>query len=191
MNKIILRYKGGEGSGFYDHPGGIGGPGNPGGSQSVGEVGGSISITSVPPITTYQQISTPDKRASYYAKEIKMEPITVGTEKQIKYADDLRSDFIERLSEPGNDAVIRWAVIKQESRNEPLTDTEKRLLAHDAYNRILLNKINTNDARNIINRFVDVSYKIRVSDIISKYIRIINDKGIGWNYIEGKGWNKL
>ena len=35
--KIILRYKGGKGSGFHGHAGGIGGIGNPGGSQSIGE----------------------------------------------------------------------------------------------------------------------------------------------------------
>jgi len=34
--KVIVRLKGGVGSGFHDHPGGIGGEGNPGGSQSIG-----------------------------------------------------------------------------------------------------------------------------------------------------------
>jgi len=42
--KIKLRYKGGAGSGFIGHPGGIGGPGNPGGSQSIGGKGGNIAV---------------------------------------------------------------------------------------------------------------------------------------------------
>ena len=34
--KVVIRYKGGKGSGFHGHPGGKGGKGNPGGSQSIG-----------------------------------------------------------------------------------------------------------------------------------------------------------
>ena len=35
--RAVFAFKGGKGSGFYDHPGGKGGKGNPGGSQSNGE----------------------------------------------------------------------------------------------------------------------------------------------------------
>lgn len=34
--KLLLRHKGGEGSGYHGHQGGVGGPGNPGGSQPRG-----------------------------------------------------------------------------------------------------------------------------------------------------------
>jgi hypothetical protein len=56
--KVIVRLKGGAGSGFHGHPGGIGGEGNPGGSQSIGSN-----------VSAYQNLKDSYLSASWQEKE--------------------------------------------------------------------------------------------------------------------------
>ena len=135
---------------------------------------------------TYEKLATPAKLAKELADEITFVEITEGTEKQVKYANDLRETFLSNVKAIQNDSNVRWSVIKQE-RGEKLTNLEVRDLALDAWNRRVIYIVNTNDAKKIIDHFVsNIAKKI---DAITRYQHIISNPA-KWIF-DGKSWKQI
>ncbi len=135
---------------------------------------------------THEKLAKPEIRAKQIAENTEFAEITEGSEKQIKYANDLRKVFLSKITNQENDAIVRWAVIKQTERGERLTKLDVFALATDAWNRRAINMINTNDAKKIIEHFVSVEGKQRMLDTINRYDGIIS-RPEKWAF-DGKKW---
>lgn len=123
-------------------------------------------------INSIEELKNPEMKSYDYAEGMinDMPEITKGTEKQIKFAKDLRKDFLSQLVNRDNKASIRWAFLH--------ADEEKnyRRIAEDAMNRIMLRKMATNDAKEIINVFCDNNAKIKQDSRIIDFIKILKGK---------------
>lgn len=135
---------------------------------------------------TWEKLAKPEIRAKQIADEATWTEVTVGTEKQIKFANDLRSNFVKEISNQDNDLPVRWAVIKQE-RGERLETLDYGRLAEDAWNRRTLAVVNTADAKVIIDWFVSPAGQARRIDSLSMYKHIIRFPS-KWAYDSRKGW---
>ena len=136
---------------------------------------------------SHEKLATPEKRAKQRAEETKFSDITVGTDKQIQFAKDLRSNFLSDIKNKANDANVRWAVVKQTERNEKLNDQDIFYLARDAWNRRSLNILNTNDAKKIIDFFKSIDGQVKMNNAITRYQGIITSPE-KWLYSETGGW---
>lgn len=147
--------------------------------------------------TTWKELAQPEKTAGQIALETNWVEITDGTEKQIKFANDLRSQWIADVTHHANIANVRYAVVEQIQNDVDLTSpvnrTSKKLdysyLANDAYNRRAVKMLNTNNAKAIIDFFKDIKAQSNRSDAISRYDHIIRypEK---WHY-DGKKWVRI
>jgi len=138
---------------------------------------------------SHGKLATPEKRAKQRAEETKFLDITVGTDKQIQFAKDLRSDFLIDIKNKAGDANVRWAVVKQTERNEKLNDLDISYLARDAWNRRSLNILNTNDAKKIIDFFKSIDGQVKMNNAITRYQGIIRSPE-KWTYSETGGWKR-
>lgn len=160
-----------------------------GNQYDAGGGSSSPSVSSGSTTDTYEKLATPQKRASEIIKETNYPEITQGTDKQIKYAQDLRSNFIANTTASEADANVRWAVIKQTQRHEPLSDSDIRYLANDAWNRRTAVAINTADAKKIIDHFSSPIGQQREIDAKGRYQNIIKYPK-NWAYDAKKGWQR-
>lgn len=130
---------------------------------------------------TWQKLAQPEKTAGEIAREIEWIEITEGSEKQIKFANDLRSEWIANVTDHRSIANVRYAVVEQVQNDLDLTSvanrTSRRLeysyLAKDALNRLLINVLNTNDAKRIIDSFRDEKRLANQLDLINTYDKVI------------------
>lgn len=130
---------------------------------------------------TWQKLAQPEKTAGEIAREIDWVEITEGTEKQIKFAKDLRYEWIATVIDHGDIAHVRYAVVEQVQNGIDLTSianrTSRRLeygrLAKDAVNRRAINILNTNNAKAIIDYFKDIKSQAAQNDLRNKYDMII------------------
>ena len=137
---------------------------------------------------TWEKLAKPTVRAAQITAETALAEITIGTEKQIKYANDLRNNFVKTISPREHDAPVRWAVVKQE-KGQALTSQDAALLANDAWDRRTIAIVNTNDAKTIIDWFVDVKAQINKNDSVNRYASIIRNP-TKWTYANG-GWKQI
>ena len=139
---------------------------------------------------TTQKLAQPTVRAKQIAEETQFAEIVTGTEKQIKFANDLRNEFMKSVISIENDSPVRWAVIKQTERGERLSDLDVQWLATDAWNRRTINAINTSDSKKIIDWFVSLDGQRRKIDTISRYEHIIRYPA-KWQFDNKKGWVRI
>lgn len=139
---------------------------------------------------TWTKLAQPEKYAADMVSEISYPEITEGTEKQIKFAKDLRDNWLADVTHRDNAARVRWAVIKQ-TRNERLSDMDIRDLAHDAWNRRLSSILNTTNAKTIIDALAssNIEGEKKRLDAISRYKHIIRFPA-KWNF-DGKKWVRI
>jgi len=130
---------------------------------------------------TWQKLAQPEKTAGEIAQEIDWIEITEGSEKQIKFANDLRSEWIVNVSNRGNIANVRYAVVEQVQNGLDLTSvanrTSRRLeysyLAKDAVSRRAISILNSNNAKAIIDYFKDVKAQAAQNDCYNLYDKVI------------------
>lgn len=145
--------------------------------------------------TTWKDLAQPEKSAGEIALETKFVEITEGTEKQIKFANDLRSAWIADVTNRANIANVRYAVIEQIQNGVDLTSPVNRArlaytyLAKDAYNRMAIKMLNTSNAKAIIDFFKSPSAQSNRIDTISRFDNIIRYPK-KWAY-DGKKWVRI
>lgn len=178
LKEIIKQvFKGGEGSGNFGH---AGRPGEVGGSAATGGAGIGTA--------TWEGLAQPSETAQDILNRTELKEITEGSEKQIKYAKDLRDNFISSISGREYQANVRWAVIKQTGRNEKLDHSDIWRLANDAWNRRIVNYLNTNNAKTVIDIFKSSDWNIKQSNAITRYSDVIENPD-KWNF-NGSSWQK-
>lgn len=154
--------------------------------------GGRVSVASKSnmwwKMDSYEKIARPKKSAGEYASGINYPEITEGTEKQIKFAQDLRKEFLSSIQGKENAANIRWAVIKQTKKNEKLDKLDVSRLATDAWDRRTVHTINTNNAKVIIDHFKSLESQQKRISAIGRYENIINYPQ-KWEF-DGKKWKQ-
>lgn len=144
--------------------------------------------------TTWKELAQPKKTAGQIARETEWVEITEGTEKQIKFANDLRNQWIADVTDRTNIANVQYAVVEQTQNGVDLTSYSSRTsgkmdyywLAKDAYNRKAINTLNTNSAKAVIDFLLDTKYR---SDAISRYDHIIRFPS-QWSF-DGKKWIRI
>lgn len=131
---------------------------------------------------TLQELSHPQKSAGQIAQEIEWIEITEGTEKQIKFAKDLRNSWLSEITGREYIAKVRWASIQEKITNR----LDYSRLANDAWNRQAIAKLNTSSAKIIIDFFKDAETQATKNDTINRYTHVIQypEK---WNF-DGKKW---
>lgn len=130
---------------------------------------------------TWQKLAQPEKTAGEIAREITWTEITEGSEKQIKFANDLRYEWIANIIDHRNIANVRYAVVEQVQNGLDLTSvanrTSRRLeysyLAKDAVNRRAIGILDTSNAKEIIDYFKDIKAQATQNDLLNKYDKII------------------
>ena len=124
-------------------------------------------------INNMEELKNPEMKSYDYAEMMIKEglpEITEGTEKQIKYAADLRNDFLGRLVHREIKANVRWIFINNE-------DTKNyQFIAEEAVNRIKLRKMITNDAKEIINVFCDPDIAKKQDSAKIRFLKILEGK---------------
>jgi hypothetical protein len=93
--------------------------------------------------------------ASEYLATISLPEITVGTDKQIAYANDIRNEFVRSIIGETAKNMVRYA-----RRGNGDLNT----LATDYINYNTITKINTSDAKAIIDRFCDQKVQAAIID---------------------------
>lgn len=130
---------------------------------------------------TWQKLAQPEKTAGEIARETNWVEITEGSEKQIKFANDLRNEWIASVTNQANIANVRYAVVQQVQNGLDLMSVtncssnrlEYSYLAKDAVNRRIINVINTNDAKTIIDFFKDAKQQATWNDLRNTYDKVI------------------
>lgn len=146
---------------------------------------------------TWQKLAQPEKTAGEIALETNWIEITEGSEKQIKFANDLRNEWIESITNQHNITPVRYAVVEQVQNGVDLTSIANRnsrrldysYLAKDALNRLLINVLNTNDAKRIIDSFKDATRQAKQLDLINTYDKVIR-RPAEYQY-NGKRWMRV
>jgi len=141
---------------------------------------------------TWKELAMPEKSAGDYVNEVdgKLEPITEGSEKQIKYANDLRDEFVSRIANRNTIANVRGARLHME-RGEDMKDMDISILAQDAFDRNTLRIINSPNAKIVIDRLKpDLQVQMKFSDLLGKYKDIIRYPFI-YQYDDKKGWIRI
>lgn len=146
---------------------------------------------------TWQKLAQPEKTAGQIAQEIDWVEITEGSEKQIKFANDLRSEWIANVTHHGNIANVRYAVVEQVQNGLDLASianrTSRRLeysyLATDAVNRRAINILNSSSAKAVIDYFKDIKSQMTQNDLRNKYDMIIRRPAEFQH--NGKQWIKV
>lgn len=130
---------------------------------------------------TWQKLAQPEKTAGEIARETNWVEITEGTVSQIKFANDLRSEWITSVTRQANIAPVRYAVVEQVQNGLDLTSvanrTSNRLeysyLAKDAVNRRAINVLNSSNAKAIIDYFKDQKSQMNQNDLVNTYDKVI------------------
>jgi hypothetical protein len=133
---------------------------------------------------TWQDLAHPQKSAGEMAKEIEWVEITEGTEKQIKFANDLRNSWLSEITHRETIAQVKYA-----ARQEKITDRlDYSRLAKDAWNRRTITNglLNTNSARAIIDFFKSEKMQMLKHDMTGNYEHIIRFPN-KWNF-NGEKW---
>lgn len=146
---------------------------------------------------TWQKLAQPEKTAGEIAREIDWVEITEGSEKQIKFARDLRYEWIANVIDHATIAQVRYAVVEQVQNGVDLTSianrTSRRLeyiyLAKDAVNRRAINILNTNNAKAIIDYFKDIKSQAAQNDCYNLYDKVIRRPAEHQH--NGKRWMKV
>lgn len=100
--------------------------------------------------------------ANEYLATLSLPEITVGTDKQIAYANDLRNGFVRTIASDAYASLV-WGARRGFAKLDAVAD--------DYINYNTITKINTADAKAIIDRFCD--QKVQAA-IIDRKIDIIN-----------------
>lgn len=146
---------------------------------------------------TWQKLAQPEKTAGEIAREIEWVEITEGTEKQIKFAKDLRYEWIAQIIDHRNIANVRYAVVEQVQNGLDLTSianrTSRRLeysyLAQDAVNRRAIHILNTSNAKAIIDYFKDIKSQANENDRLHRFEAVIR-RPAEYQF-DGKRWAKV
>lgn len=136
--------------------------------------------------TSWQELRHPSQSATQMAQGIEWCEIIEGTEKQIKFAKDLRNAWLSKITHRDYAANVRWAA--QKDRLETLDYSR---LAKDAWNRRTITKglLNTASAKDIIKFFKDVKSQKTENTMIGNYEHIIRFPK-QWNF-DGKKWVRV
>jgi hypothetical protein len=137
---------------------------------------------------SYEKIAKPTILAKQLADETVLKDITIGTERQIKYAKDLRDGFVKTIKSRENNLPVQSALRKSE-RGDRLNDLEVSAIANDAWDRRTIWFVNTSDAKKVIDWFAGTEGQIRKSDSIGRYKDIIR-RPERWKYENG-GWKQI
>lgn len=135
---------------------------------------------------TWQDLAHPQTVAGEMAREIKWIEVTEGTEKQIKFANDLRFAWLSEITNPQSIAQVKYA-----ARQEKITDRlDYSRLANDAWNRRAIARgfLNTASAKDIINFFKDAKMQATKNDMVGKYAHIIQYPA-QWKF-DGERWQR-
>lgn len=145
---------------------------------------------------TWKKLAQPEKTAGEMVKEIAWTEVTEGTEKQIKFANDLRNEWISDVTHPANMANVKYAVVQQTQNGLDLASFSIRSsnrreyfdLSHDAENRRAIRILNTNNAKAIIDYFKDTKSQQARIDNVNKYDGVIRYPEKYQH--DGKRWNR-
>ena len=146
---------------------------------------------------TWKKLAQPEKTAGQIALEINWIEITEGTEKQIEFANDLRSAWIADITHQENMSNVRYAVVQQVQNGLDLASIvvrssnrlEYSYLAKDAVNRRAINIVNTNNAKAIIDYFKDLKSQANQNDCRNTYDIVIR-RPAEYQH-NGKRWIKV
>lgn len=139
--------------------------------------------------SSVEALSKPEMTARQMAEAATWLAITEGSEKQIKFAQELREKFLRSDGVSKQVAAnVRWAVIKQAERGERLEKSDIAMLATDAWNRRTVEAINTSNAKTIIDWFVGLEADRRRLDSLGRYEHIITYPQ-KWEY--SNGWKRI
>lgn len=113
-------------------------------------------------------------RASEYLATIQFPEIVEGTEKQIAFANKLRSDFATKIANHNSVTNVYAARIEYKKGTAKRSDAET--LAKDYLDYNTINKINTNDAKVIIDRFCSDKVQAVMMDRRIDIIKVLTAK---------------
>lgn len=168
---------------YPNHPGR---PGQVGGSAPSEGGGGNGDIPGAT-TKTWQDLAHPTKTAGEIAKEVEWVDITDGTDKQIKFANDLRNNWLSDITHRETIAKVKYA-----ARQEKIIDKlDYSRLANDAWNRRAISKgfLNKTSAKEIIDFFKDPKRQATKNDMVGKYAHIIQYPA-QWKF-SGTAWERV